>query len=172
METCRPGYITCGNQCINEQDRYQKHNKFFINFLLYICMYIYKYIYIIYIYIYIYIYIHIHFWKGGGQGARGFFSFFRKVPMALFFVQKCFLSQKNWEKKLPPLEKSKYPKNSKIFNNIGSHDGLTKKNTKIGQNALIALFFYSPCIYIYFYIYIHEYIYHYCIYYIYIHIYF
>ena len=38
-------------------------------------------------------------------------------------------------------------KNSKIFNNIGSHDGLRKKNNKIGQNAANPTFFYSPCIY-------------------------
>ena len=67
----------------------------------------------------------------------------------LFCLQKCSLSLKNGEKKnyLTPLEKSKNFKNSKIFNNIGSHDGLKTKLPRSAKMPLIKLFFASPCIY-------------------------
>ena len=58
-----------------------------------------------------------------------------------------FPTSKKSKKKifLTPLTKSKNFENSKIFNNIGSHDGLKKKITKIGQKAANHIFFYSPC---------------------------
>ena len=66
-----------------------------------------------------------------------------------FCFQKCSLSLKKREKFfLTPLEKSKNFKNSKIFNNIGSHDGLGKKFTKIGQNAANPTFFFIHPVYI------------------------
>ena len=59
-----------------------------------------------------------------------------------------FESLKNQDFFLTPLEKSNNFKNGKIFNDIGSHDGLKKKITKIGQNAANHTFFESPCIYL------------------------
>ena len=64
----------------------------------------------------------------------------------LFCFQKCSLPLKH-RFFLSPLEKSKNFKNSKIFNYIGSHDGLKKKLPKSAKIPLITLFFYSPCIY-------------------------
>ena len=59
---------------------------------------------------------------------------------------------------LTPLEKSKNFNFFLIFNNIGSHDVLRKKITKIGQNAANPGFFNSPCIHIYTYTSIFKYI--------------
>ena len=57
----------------------------------------------------------------------------------LFCFQKCSLSlKKNF---FDPLRKVKKFQNIKIFNNIGSHDGLKKKIIKIGQNAVNPTFF-------------------------------
>ena len=55
----------------------------------------------------------------------------------LFCLQKCSLPLKNRRKNffLTPLEKSKKFENSKIFNNIGSHDGMRKKIYQNRQNA-------------------------------------
>ena len=60
-----------------------------------------------------------------------------------FLFSKVFSISKKSKKKifLTPLGKSKNFKNFKIFNNIGSHDVLKKKITKIGQNAANPSFF-------------------------------
>ena len=59
---------------------------------------------------------------------------------------------------LTPLEKSKNFKNSKIFNNIGSYDGLKKKIPKSAKMPLIPLFFIHP-VYAYVYVFVYVYVY-------------
>ena len=59
---------------------------------------------------------------------------------------KMFPISKKSKKKffLTPLGKSKNFKNIKIFNNIGSHDGLKKKLPKSAKMPLITLFLLHP----------------------------
>ena len=59
-------------------------------------------------------------------------------------LRKCSL--KNRENFFLTLRNVKKSQNSKIFNNIGSHDGLKKNLPKSAKMQLIPVFFYSPCI--------------------------
>ena len=57
-----------------------------------------------------------------------------KNPRAIFVIKK----------NRPPWKSKKNPKNIKIFNNIGSHDGLKKNLPKSAKMPLIPAFFIHP----------------------------